>query len=78
MTDLFWKNALASLPPAVQRRYAADFQMAQRLDRSLDLAFEAWNTALRALARICCAGAYMLRAGAYALESAAERLLLVF
>src|SRR5262245_39442208 len=78
MTDSFWKNALASLPLSVQRRHAADFEMAERLDRSLDLALEAWNFALRVLARTCCIGAYTLRVGAHALENTAERLLLVY
>ena len=78
MTDSFWKSALASLPPSVQRRHAADFQMAERLDRSLDVAFESWKSALRGLARTCCIAAYTLRVGAHRLESAAERLLLVY
>jgi len=77
MTRSFWKNALASLPPSVQHRYAADFEMAERLDRFLDFVFEAWDTAKPALAWICCAGAYALRATARMLESAAQRLLLV-
>ena len=51
MTRSFWKNALASLPPAVQRRYAADFAMAERLDRSLDIALDAWSSGKRTLAR---------------------------
>ena len=78
MTRSFWKNALASLPPSAQRRYAADFEMAERLDRFLDSAFEAWHASRPALAKICCAGAYALRAMAHMLERAAQRLLLVY
>jgi hypothetical protein len=78
MTYSFWKNALASLPPSVQRRHAADFEMAERLDRSLDFWSEGWNSAKRALARTCCAAAYTLRTAAHALESAAQRLLLSY
>jgi hypothetical protein len=77
MTQSFWKDALASLPSSVQHRYAADFEMAERLDLFLDLVFGAWGTAKPALAQICCAGAYTLRATAHMLESAAQRLLLV-
>jgi len=76
MTQSFWKNARASLPPAVQRRYAAELDMAERLDRTLDFYFDLWESARRPLATICCAGAYTLRATAHMLESAAQRLLL--
>jgi len=78
MIRSFWKNALASLPPAVQRRYAADFAMAERLDRSLDIALDAWSSGKRTLARICCAGAYAMRTTAQMLERAAQRLLLMY
>ena len=76
MTETFWKDALASLPPTVRRRYAADFEMAERLDRSLDLALDAWSSVKRALAKVCCAGAYAMHAAAPMLERAAQRLLL--
>jgi hypothetical protein len=78
MTQSFWKNALASLPPALQRRYAVDFEMAERLDRSLDFYIDAWASRKRLLATICCGGAYTLRATAHMLESAAQRLLLLY
>ena len=77
MTETFWKDALASLPPAARRRYAADFAMAERLDRSLDLALEAWSSVKRALAKICCACAYAMHTAAPMLERAAQRLLLM-
>ena len=78
MTESFWKDALASLPPGVQRRHAADFEMAERLDRSLDLALNAWSSGKRTLARTCCAAAYAMRATAQMLERAAQRLLLMY
>jgi hypothetical protein len=76
MTESFWKDALASLPPAVRRRYAAHFEMAERLEWSLDRALDAWASVKRALARICCAGAYAMHVAAPMLERAAQRLLL--
>ena len=78
MTGSFWKDALASLPPEVQSRYAADFEMAERLDRSLDIALDAWSSGKRTLARICCAAAYARRTTAQILERAAQRLLLMY
>src|SRR2546425_913332 len=44
MTTLFWKDALASLPPSVQRRHAASFEAAERLEALLDLGIEAWGS----------------------------------
>jgi hypothetical protein len=78
MTRSFWKDALASLPPAVQRRYAAEFEMAERLDDFIDFCFDAWKSARRPLATICWASAYTLRVAAHLLERAAQRLLLVY
>lgn len=78
MTHSFWKDALASLPPAIRHRYAADFEMAERLDRSLDLALDAWSSSKRALARLCCACAYAMRTAAHMLERTAQRLLLMY
>ena len=53
MTTLFWKDALASLPPNVQRRHAASFEAAERLEALLDLGIEAWGSVKHALAKIC-------------------------
>jgi hypothetical protein len=75
MRKSFWKDALASLPPSVQVRYAASFEAAERLDALLDLSVEAWGSAKHALARICQAAARAMRGTAHVLESAAHRLL---
>jgi hypothetical protein len=75
MTTLFWKDALASLPPSVQRRYAATFEAAERFEALLDLGIEAWGSAKHALARICQAAARAMRGTARILEGAAHRLL---
>jgi len=75
MTTLFWKNALASLPPSVQRRYAASFQAAERFEALLDLGIEAWGSARHTLAKICQAAARAMRGTARLLEGAAHRLL---
>src|SRR6266700_5745135 len=48
MTTSFWKDALASLPPGVQRRYAANFEAAERMEALLDLGIEAWKSARHA------------------------------
>lgn len=50
MPKTFWKRALASLPPSVQRRYAAQFEAAERFDERLDIAIAMWRSARRALA----------------------------
>src|SRR6266853_1077311 len=47
MRKSFWKDALASLPPSVQVRYAASFEAAERFDAQLDLGIEAWGCAKR-------------------------------
>jgi hypothetical protein len=75
MTTLFWKDALASLPPDVQRRYAATFEAAERFETLLDLGIEAWGSAKHALAKICQASARAMRVTARILDSAAHRLL---
>jgi len=75
MTTSFWKNALASLPPSVQRRYAATFEAADRFEMLLDLGIEAWGSAKHALAKICRAAARAMRGTARILDSAAHRLL---
>ena len=75
MTALFWKNALASLPPTAQRRYAPTFEAAERFEILLDLGIEAWGSAKHALAKICRAAAHAMRGTARILDSAAHRLL---
>src|SRR5205814_7272214 len=45
MKKSFWKDALASLPPSVQARYAASFEAAERFEALLDLGIEAWGSA---------------------------------
>ena len=74
MTGSFWKDALASLPPEVQGRYAADFEMAERLERLIDLSFEAGGFIRNALAKTCQAVALALRTTARILEGAARLL----
>jgi len=75
MTTSFWKDALASLPPSAQRRYAADFETAERFEAVLALGIEAWGSARHALAKICRASAHAMRATARMLDDAAHRLL---
>ncbi len=75
MTTSFWKDALASLPPSVQRRYAASFEAAERYEALLDLGIEAWDSAKHALGKICQAAARAMRGTARILEDAAHRLL---
>ncbi len=77
MTTSFWKDALASLPPSVQRRYAANFEAAERMEALLDCGIEAWKSARHALAKICQAAAHAMRGTARILDDAAHRLLLV-
>jgi hypothetical protein len=76
-TASFWKDALASLPPGAQRRYASTFEAAERFEILLDLSIEAWGFARDALAKICHAAAHALRGTARILDRAAHRLLLV-
>ncbi|HMG61104.1 MAG TPA: hypothetical protein VK583_15350 [Burkholderiales bacterium] len=75
MTTLFWKDALASLPPNVRRRYAASFEAAERLEALFDLGIEAWGSVKHALAKICQAAARAMRGTARILDGAAHRLL---
>ncbi len=75
MTTLFWKDALASLPPSVQRRHAASFEAAERLEALLDLGIEAWGSVKHALAKICQAAARAMRGTARILDGAEHRLL---
>jgi len=41
MTTSFWKDAAASLPPALRDRYAADFEAAERYEHLLEFGIEA-------------------------------------
>ena len=79
MTTSFWKDALASLPPHVQRRYAANFEAAERFEALLDLGIAVWGSARDALeyslAEICRAAAHAMRETARILDGAAHRLL---
>jgi hypothetical protein len=74
-SSLFWKDALASLPPNVQRRYAASFEAAERFEALLDLGIEAWGSIKRALGRVCKAAARAMRGTARILDGAAHLLL---
>jgi len=71
MTTLFWRNALASLPPSVQRRYATAFESAERFEAVLDLAIEVWRFAKDALARTGRAAGRAMRGTARTLDHAA-------
>lgn len=46
----FWHDALAALPPAIQWRYAACFEAADRCERNLDFVIALWSRAVRTLA----------------------------
>jgi hypothetical protein len=75
MRKSFWKDALASLPPSVQVRYAASFEAAEHFEALLDLGVEAWGFAKHAVAKICQTAARAMRGTARILEGAAHRLL---
>ena len=74
MSTSFWKQAAASLPPEVRRRYAADFEAAERFEYLVDIGIEAWGFARRALAKTCQVAAYALLTAARILHTAARRL----
>jgi len=76
MTTSFWKGIVASLPPAVQRRYARDLAAAERFEPMLDLAIEIAGLAKRVFGRCCRAVAQGLRVSAALLDAAARRLAL--
>jgi len=76
MCSSFWKNAAASLPPQVRRRYALLFEAAERFDAILDLVIEAGGYARRALGWGCGSVAAGLRKTARFLEAVARRLAL--
>jgi hypothetical protein len=69
MTESFWKEAAASLPPSVQRRYATEIEAMERYDVLMDVAADAWRYARRALGKSC-------RAASRMFDNAAQRLLL--
>jgi hypothetical protein len=72
MTTSFWKDAAASLPPAIRDRYAADFEAAERYEHLLEIGIEAWRIARGVLAKCCQVAAYALRAAARFLDSVAR------
>jgi hypothetical protein len=74
LTTSFWKDALASLPPIAQRRYATAFEAAERFETLLDTGIAAWGSARRALARTFQTTAHAMRRTARILDSAARRL----
>ncbi|HUF79708.1 MAG TPA: hypothetical protein VMN03_01120 [Burkholderiales bacterium] len=69
MTDSFWKNAAASLPPHVRSRYAEAFEAMERYEALLDAVMSGGRRARRALGKGCQAAARLL-------DTAAQRLLL--
>jgi hypothetical protein len=73
MSTLFWRNALASLPPSVQRRYASTFEAAERFEAMLDLGIEVWCFAKDAFAKTCEAAAHAMRGTARTLDRAEHR-----
>jgi hypothetical protein len=73
MTRSFWKDAAASLPPAIRDRYAADFRAAERYEHLFDFGVDAWRMARRGLAKLCQVAASALRAAARFFDSAARR-----
>jgi len=73
MTTLFWRNALASLPPSVQRRYASTFEAAERFEAMLDLGIEVWRFAKDAIAKTYEVAAHAMRGTARTLERAEHR-----
>ena len=74
MATSFWKDAAASLPPAVRERYAAHFKAAERYEQLFDLAVETWRGTRPALAKGCRAAAQTLRAAARRLDSTARHI----
>ncbi len=73
MTTLFWRNALASLPPSVQHRYATAFEGAERFEAMLDLGIEVWGFAKDAIAKTCEVAARAMRGTARTLDRAEHR-----
>jgi len=73
MTTLFWRNALASLPPSVQRRYASTFEAAERFEAMLDLGIEVSRFAKDAIAKTYEVAAHAMRRTARTLDRAEHR-----
>jgi hypothetical protein len=73
MTTLFWRNALASLPPSVQRRYATAFEAAERFEAMLDLGIEVSRFAKDAIAKTYEVAAHAMRGTARTLDRAEHR-----
>ena len=74
MARSFWKDAAASLPPAIRDRYAADLRAAERYEHLIDFGIEVGRIARQALAKCCQVAAYGLRAAARFLDSAARHI----
>ena len=73
MTTLFWRNALASLPPSVQRRYATAFEAAERFEAMLDLGIEVSRFAKDVTAKTYEIAAHAMRGTARTLDRAEHR-----
>ena len=73
MSTLFWRNALASLPPSVQRRHATTFEAAERFEAILDLGIEIWGFAKDAIAKACEVAAHAMGGTARTLDRAERR-----
>ena len=76
MGSSFWKNAAASLPRQVQRRCAAEFAAAARLEAALDLVIELVGITMLVLGRGCNGAAGGLRKTARILDAVARHLAL--
>ena len=74
MTDSFWKNAAASLPPSVQKRYANLFVAADEVEQLIDWLLASRARAYSALAQACRGIADALRRSARKLDVKARRL----
>jgi len=74
MTQSFWKEAAASLPPQVARRYAAAFEKAEVYEQLLDRIIGAWCSAGSKLMTSCKAASQRLRNAGRSRRNAAQRL----
>lgn len=77
MPASFWKTAAAALPPHVRRRYAKEFEAAERYEPLIDLLVDSARYVSRALALGSSYAASALRVLAQALKTAAQRLTLI-
>ena len=48
----FWKSAAASLPAHIRRRYARDFERAERWELAFDAALKALSRAKQPIVRV--------------------------